>query len=574
MKKYQVRDDIPKFSQKDLSKYSPLIQKLLYTRGIKDEVAAEVFFTPNYNRDLNDPLLLKDIKRAVERILKAIEKKERVLIYSDYDADGIPGAVILHDFFKKIGYGNFTNYIPHRNDEGFGLNIEAVREFAKDKVNLIITVDCGIADIKEVEEANRLGIDVIITDHHLPGEKIPRAVAIVNPNQEGDKYPFKSLCGSAVAYKLVQALIKSGPFKIIAGWEKWLLDMVGLATISDMVPLIGENRAISYYGLLVLRKTQRLGLKNLYRESRLQARNINEDDLSFVITPRINAASRMDEAHTAFNLLKSTDTVEALESAKRLTKLNNDRKILTATIVKDIKRKLSQKGATGERGELPKVIVLGNPKWKPSILGLVAGNIAEEFKRPVFLWGRNGGGEIRGSCRSDQKTDVFLLMQNLPKGFLEHFGGHKHSGGFGISGDNVHFLEENLIGVYKENGGTEEDEEVFIDEELKLDDVNWDLIKDLERLAPFGVGNPRPFFIFKNIKLPEIQSFGKHKEHLKLDFSNNGEKPLSAIKFFSGPENFEKPLNQGEKINLIATIEKSYFRNIPELRLRIIDILQ
>jgi len=468
VKKYQVRKEVPEGVKKRLYKYSPLIQKLLYGRGIDNEEKAERFLNPDYVRDLNDPFLLKDIKKAAERILKAIEHKEKILIYSDYDADGIPGAVVLHDFFKKVGFKNFTNYIPHRNDEGFGLNSEAVKGFAKEKVDLIITIDCGITDVEAVKEANKLGIDVIITDHHLLNGSLPKAYAVVNPNQKGDKYPFKSLCGSAVVFKLVQALIKMGRFNIISGWEKWLLDMVGLATISDMVSLTGENRAISYYGLLVLRKTGRLGLKNLYQESRLQAGNISEDDISYVITPRINAASRMDEAHTAFNLLKSSDIVEAEEGARRLTKLNNDRKILTATIVKDIKRKLSKKD------ELPKVIVFGNSKWKPSILGLVAGKLAEEYNRPVFLWGRNGSGEIRGSCRSDQHTDVFILMQSLPKDFLLHYGGHKFSGGFGISNDNIHFLEEELIKYFKETEQRQAEEIISIDGELSLKDVTWD----------------------------------------------------------------------------------------------------
>jgi single-stranded-DNA-specific exonuclease len=263
--------------------------------------------------------------------------------------------------------------------------------------------------------------------------------------------------------------------------------------------------------------------------------------------------------------LKSTDPVEARESAKRLIKLNNERKIMTAVIVKDIKKKLSKK-------DLPAIIVSGNPKWKPSILGLVAGNLADEFGRPVFLWGRNGGGEIRGSCRSDQQTDVFALMQALPKGFLERFGGHKFSGGFGLSNDNIHFLEEKLLKGFKESGGgVESDEVTLIDGEISLKDIDWDLVNEIEKLSPFGAENPKPVFILRNVQIPEIKKFGKHNEHLKLDFSN-GSKSISAISFFSDEKSFQKPLNEGATADLIASIEKSYFRNIPELRLRIIDI--
>jgi single-stranded-DNA-specific exonuclease len=570
MKKYQIKEKVPETAKKNLSKYSTHIQSLLFHRGIRNEEEAEKFFNPNYIRDTHDPMLLKDIKRAASRILQAIEKKENILIYSDYDADGIPGAVVLHDFFKKIGYENFSNYIPHRNDEGFGLNSEAIKIFAKDGVNLVITVDCGITDTEAVLEANKSNIDVIVTDHHLPGEKVPNAYAIVNPNQEGDEYPFKSLCGSAVAFKLVQVLIKLGQekkmFNIISGWEKWLLDMVGLATISDMVSLEGENRALSYYGLLVLRKTSRLGLRNLYKEAKIQPKTLSEDDISFVITPRINAASRMDEVHTAFDLLRTENIVEAEEGAKRLTKLNNERKTITATMVKEIKKKLSKKDV------IPSIIVSGNPKWKPSIVGLVAGKLADEYNKPVFLWGRNGDGEIRGSCRSDQRVDVHHLMQSLPEGFLNHFGGHKFSGGFGVSNDNVHFLEEKILESFTDGDHKESEEIVLIDGEVGLNDINWKLATEIESLAPYGQGNPKPVFILKNIKLPEIQSFGKHDEHLKLDFPTDN-KTLSAISFFSDQDSFQKELKEGESVDLIASIEKSYFRNFPELRLRIIDIL-
>ncbi|HJN62663.1 MAG TPA: single-stranded-DNA-specific exonuclease RecJ [Candidatus Paceibacterota bacterium] len=567
MKNYQIREEVPENVQKKLSGYSPLTQKLLFNRGIDTKEKAENFFNPNYE-DLNSPLLLKDMGKAVERILGAIKKNEKILIYSDYDADGIPGAVIFHDFFKKIGFDNFENYIPHRNDEGFGLNIDAVKSFSKDKFNLIITVDCGINDVKEVEEANKLGIDVVITDHHLPNGELPKALAIVNPNQKGDKHPFKSLCGAAVAFKLVQALIERGNFEIINGWDKWLLDMVGLATISDMVPLIDENRILSYYGLLVLKKTRRYGLKNLYNEARLSANFITEDDISFVITPRINAASRMDEAYTAFNLLKSEDIVEAKEGAERLSKLNNERKILTATIVKEIKRKLSK------MEKIPPVIVAGNPKWVPSILGLVAGNLADTFNRPVFLWGRNGYKEIKGSCRSDQRTDVFSLMQKMPDNFFTHFGGHKFSGGFGISGGKIHFLEEEIIKHFKKDEKTKShDEKVLIDSKLSLSDINWDVIKEIEQLSPYGTGNEKPVFIFDDLPLPKLQKFGKHSEHLKLEFPNGSNRPISAISFFSDENSFQRPIKEGEKASIVASIEKSYFRNFPELRLRIVDII-
>jgi len=565
MKNYRIRESAPENVKKELSGYSEILQNLLFNRDIVTKDGAESFLNPEYERDTNDPYLLKDIKKASKRILDAIKRNEKILIYSDYDADGIPGAVILHDFFKKAGFKNFENYIPHRNDEGFGLNNEAVIEFQKKGFKLIITIDCGINDIKEVKKAKELKIDVIITDHHLPGAVVPDAYAIVNPNQKGDKYPFKQLCGSAVIFKLVQVLIQEGGFDIKSGWDKWLLDMVGLATISDMVPLNGENRTFSYYGLLVLRKTRRPGLISLYEEAYLHRDKLSEDDICFVVTPRINAASRMDDVYTAFNLLKSEEEAEAKAGAKKLTELNNKRKVITASMVKEIKSKLSK------RGEIPKIIVAGNTKWVPSILGLVAGNLANEFNRPVFLWGQNGYEEIRGSCRSEQKTDVFSLMHKLPKDFFIHFGGHKFSGGFGILNKNVHFLEEELLKSFEETDGPDEDDSSLIDAVLPIEKINRNLYNEISRLAPFGTGNPKPVFLINNLLVKSIEKFGKNKEHLKLNFTSS--QNIQAISFFSDENSFSSEVSEGSPINLVASLEESYFRNYPELRLRIVDII-
>jgi single-stranded-DNA-specific exonuclease len=567
MKKYRVRDDVPEDIKTNLLKYNPITQKLLYHRGIFNEDDAEKFFNPEYERDTTDPFLLKDIEKAALRVIEAIKDNERVVIYSDYDADGIPGAVILHDFFKKVGFNNFTNYIPHRNDEGFGLNIEAIEEFVKDKINLIITIDCGINGVEEVRRARKNGIDVIVTDHHLPGEVLPEAYAIVNPNQPDDFYPHKNICGSAVIFKLVQVILKKDNFGISSGWDKWLLDMVGLATISDMVPLIGENRTLSFYGLVVLRKTKRLGLRKLYEEVRLNVKNLNEDDVSFVLTPRINAASRMDEVYTAFDLLRTENIALAESGAKKLTTLNNQRKVITANIVKEIKKTLSKKV------EIPKIIVAGNSKWPPSILGLVAGNLAEEFKKPVFLWGQNGYEEIKGSCRSDKKTDIFSLMQKLPKGFLTHFGGHKFSGGFGISKDNIHFLEDELIKAFISQPQNEHVDEFLVDELLNLHDIEDSLTNDLKKFSPYGAGNDKPVFIFKESLISQVQKFGKNSEHIKLIFKDKNSRNITAISFFSDQNSFSRVAEEGMFVDLVASIEESFFGYRREVRLRIIDII-
>src|SRR3989344_2828197 len=287
-----------------MQKYGELLRTLLEKRSITDSAQAEIFLNPDYERDLHDPFLMKDMERACVRIFEAIDNGEKIMIYADYDCDGIPGAVILNDLFKKISE-NFSAqggpafgwevYIPQRNSEGYGLNLEAIKPFKEKEVKLIITVDLGITAVEEVAQAEADGMDVIITDHHLPHAILPNAYAILNPKV--DDYPEKMLCGAAVAFKLAQGFIKKYGeyFKIKEGAEKWMLDMAGLATLSDMVPLTGENRALAYFGMKVLRKSPRPGLQKLLAHMNIEQKYLSEDDLGFMVTPRLNAASRMDD---------------------------------------------------------------------------------------------------------------------------------------------------------------------------------------------------------------------------------------------------------------------------------------
>ncbi|MBP6931452.1 MAG: DHH family phosphoesterase, partial [Candidatus Pacebacteria bacterium] len=321
--------------------HAELLEILLKNRGIKTE-DSDKFLNPNYETDIYDPYLLKDMERACVRIFEAVEAKEKIVVYSDYDCDGIPAAVIMHDFFTKIGYENFLVYIPDRHLEGYGLNKEAVDEFIKTEVKLVITFDLGITAVEEVATATANGIDVIITDHHLPHEHIPKAYAIINPKQSDCSYPDDMLCGAGLAFKLVQGLIKKyGEYwSIQNGWEKWLLDMAGLATIADQVPLLHENRVLAYYGLKVLQKARRPGLAELLKKANVDPKNIIEDDVGFTIAPKLNAASRMDSPMRAFELLSTTDLVQAKTLATHLDKINTERKTIVAHIMKDVKHKM------------------------------------------------------------------------------------------------------------------------------------------------------------------------------------------------------------------------------------------
>lgn len=568
MSKYHIREKASKSDLKNLKEYPELMQELLFYRGIKTASEAQEFLNPSYDNHVHNPFLLKDMDKAIERILYAIKEEQKIIIYSDYDCDGIPGGVVLHDFFKKIRYKNIKNYIPHRHEDGYGFHISAIKEFVKDGVGLIITVDCGITDVESVDKANELGIDVIITDHHITNETLPKAYAVINPKQDGDKYPDKNISGAGVAFKLVQGLIEKGDFEIIEGWEKWLLDMVGLAVVADMVPLLGENRSFAHYGLRVLRKSPRVGLIKLCRKIKVNQKEITEDDIGFMLAPRINAASRMDMPYDAFNLLVTDDETQADELSTYLNKINNERKSMVAGIVKEIKKKIKV------LGELRSVIVMGNPDWRPALLGLVANSIVEEYNRPVFLWGRESANVLKGSCRSDGSVNLVSMMEMIKESFI-NFGGHAYSGGFSIKTENIHTLPDTLSNIHKEAMKHHKDnsEKVFIDKRLEIDDVNWETYKSIGQLAPFGVGNPKPLFMFKDIEIDEVNYFGKDKNHLKLEFKKSDGKILSAIAFFKKDDSFERSLEKGEKINLVASIEKSMFKNFPELRLRIVDVL-
>jgi single-stranded-DNA-specific exonuclease len=577
MKTYRLREKPTDVIRENLKAYHPLLQELLHARGITEHADAEVFISPDYNVHIHNPYLLKDMDKVVQRILHALERGERIGIFSDYDADGIPGAVVISDFFKKIGYENYEVYIPHRNDEGYGMSHEATDLFKSNGVTLMVTIDCGIADVEEVEYAHSLGIDVIVTDHHLPHEVLPPAYAIINPKQPGCEYPEKMLCGAGVIWKVVCALLQSDDFKkeysVNEGWEKWLLDMVGLATLSDMVPLRGENRVIASYGLVVLRKSPRPGLQKLCQILKMNQIHLTEEDIGFMITPRINAASRMGVPRDAFLMLGETDPVHAGLMAEHLNGINDERKGVVASMVKEIKKIISER-----EDVLGDVIVLGNPKWKPSLLGLVANSFGDEHNRPVFLWGKgddtfDGHVVFKGSCRAGGDTHIVKLMEHAKDAFLD-FGGHAGAGGFSVSFDKVHELEDRLNTAFKElQNERSEPDPVVLDQEISIDDIDWGLYAHIEKLSPFGIDNSKPLFIISGAVIGSMKQFGKEKNHLELTFHKKNGKSIQAIGFFSDPSKYKVTLEIGKKINLIAHIEKSMFRNFPELRLRIVDVI-
>ncbi|MEI8174440.1 MAG: single-stranded-DNA-specific exonuclease RecJ [bacterium] len=559
-----------------MQRYGELLRTLLEKRGISDPIQAEIFLNPEY-KQLHDPFLMRDMEKACVRLYEAIDAGEKIVIYADYDCDGIPGAVILNDLFQLVGYKNYEVYIPQRNSEGYGLNLEAIEKFAGSNVKLLITVDLGITAIAEVAQASVSGIDTIITDHHLPQEILPRAYAVLNPKVDdpddtvGAGYPEKMLCGAGVVFKFVQGFIKKYGefFKIREGGEKWMLDMAGLATLSDMVPLLGENRAISYFGMKVLKKSPRPGLQKLLAKMNIDQKHLSSDDIGFMVTPRLNAASRMDDPMRAYELLATEDEVKAGILANHLTKINDERKTIVTSIMREVHKKF-------ETIEIREVIVIGNPKWRVGVLGLVAGKISDEYQKPVFVWGKDENDCIKGSCRSDGSVSVVELMTVTSESFLE-FGGHELAGGFTVHNEKIHFLEEALsvsFNKIKRDPSTDLGKDSY-DVKLTLDNVNMKNWREIDKMSPFGFGNPKPVFLFENVKIDKIKKFGKNGsgEHLEIIFSDSGRNKVKAISFFSGIDSFKNILVEGLGVNLLATFDLSRFRGREELRLRIEDII-
>lgn len=589
MTKITVRKELSETERENLDQYSDIVAHLLYHRGITTNEQAKDFFEPDYDKHTHDPFLFVDMEKAVSHVFKALKENKKICVYSDYDADGIPGAVILSDFFEKIQYENYFVYIPHRNKEGFGLNMKAIEKIKEGGTDLIITIDCGIADESEVDYANELGMEVIITDHHEPNGKCPNAKAIVNHKQPTCNYPDKNLCGSAVIFKFVQAMILKGNsvksndhgarFDIHEGWDKWLLDLVGIATLSDMVSLQGENRVFASYGLKVLAKTKRKGIQKIFEKRRVDTSNLSGDDIVFMVTPQINAASRMGDPMIAYELLKETDEIKAIEKVRHLEKINNERKGQVAAIVRQVHEHLSsqkskvtplRQGYDGQESQKIVAVGFGNPDWQPSLLGLACNSIAEEYKVPVFIWGRGDGKELKGSCRTGNGDNLVEIMNKLADAdILETFGGHHGAGGFVIKPEKVDFLESELEKIMGE--GEQIEYEEVVDQRINLDDIDLKLAEEIQKLAPFGVGNAKPVFLLENVSFSNLRPLGATGAHLEITFSkSNGEK-IKAIEFYKTAEDLG--LEMYKNYSLLVNIEVNNFNGYKDPRIKIVKIL-
>ena len=548
-------------------------ENILISKDIDTEIKKEEFLHPNYEEHTYNPNLLSDIDIAVKRVLKARKSKELVCIYGDYDVDGITSSTILYDFFQQIGIKSFT-YLPDRNKEGYGLNNKAIDYIIKKKADLIITVDCGITNVEEVDYANKKGIEIIITDHHFVPEKVPQAVAVINPKKKDDKYPEKMLAGVGVTFKFIQAISQK-----IKDYDpeqlKWLLDLVAIGNVADCVPLLGENRTLTKFGLMVLAKTRRVGLKQLFEVGRIKvnpAQLPTGETIGFQIAPRINAAGRMDHASAAYELLiKTEDQIsEARLLALDIEGQNKHRQKITQEIIKEINGRLSQ--------DLPAVIIEHDEHWSLGIVGLAAGRVADKYNRPSIVL-QDRGDVLKGSCRS---VPAFHLMEALTslQHLLERFGGHAQAAGLTVKKKNFKEFKKEITKLVKRANLSDVKKSIMIDQQIKINSINTKLLDELIIMEPFGQGNKKPVFLSENVIIKRISYLGEDKKHLKIWIADSSRDTtqLELISFnyqnnlADLKKSAKKELAEGSKISVVYTIEENIWNGCRSIQGRIIDL--
>ncbi len=529
-----------------------LTDQLLLNRSISNP---EKFFDTSYERDSHNPFLMPDMERSVDRILQAFEKNEKIAIFGDYDADGIPGTAVLYKVFQANNKKPIA-YLPDREKEGYGLNNSAIEHLAKeDNVKLIITVDLGITGKKEVEYAKELGVDVIITDHHEPMEETypDNAFAVVHPRAKNSKYPFGYLAGGGVAWKLAQAIaLKTG--KPNKSELKWLLELPAISTFCDVVPLQDENRMIAKFGLKVLSQTRNIGLRALYRAGGIDTNKIDEFTVGFQIGPRLNAPGRMDHASLAFNLLTTDSEEEAQSIAAKIEEQNFQRRSQAELIQKQAFDIINERELYNQNA----MIVTGND-WQLGLVGLVAGRVAEKFHRPIFLLGKkikNGEEFLQGSARS---IDGFHLVDALESvsDLLEEFGGHEKAAGMTIKAKNFPEFEKRILDRANKILSSENlRKKIKVDAHISANDITKDLIAQIEKFAPFGEANPKPKFAVNDLTVQDVRVLGAEGKHLKIKFKNHN---FEAIGFGMGGRASE--IFAGSKVDILGSLELNIWTN-------------
>jgi single-stranded-DNA-specific exonuclease len=553
--KWTLPKSPPAEVSKSLRSYNRIEQQILFNRGYLTEVSVSEFLDPEAFIEA-DPYLIKEMKEAVSRINRALEEDQEIIIYGDYDADGVTGTALLAEALREVGA--FVNvYFPDRFAEGYGLNHRAVERIAASNAKLLITVDCGVRAIDEVAHATNLGLDVIITDHHIQGNALPEAFALLNPHRTETSYPYEGLAGVGVAYKFAQAIFREKGLP--SPKEKALLDFVAIGTVADMVPLTDENRALVKMGLHVLNSSPRIGIKALINVSGYREGGIDSTSIGFGLGPRLNAAGRVQSALTAYELLVAKNPQTASDIAKELEQLNNKRKQLTLDVVE---RAIE----TFKLSDIETILLVVDPDFHEGVVGLAASRICDEFYRPAIV-GKVGESHTRASARS---IPGFHITQALEKcsDLLDRFGGHEAAAGFSVRNENFQELQKRLVAIAKQELGDEElVATLAIDSKVEFNELGEGIMKFIDLLQPCGQGNNWPIFCTEQVQVRDSRLVGADKSHLKMTLRKSSIS-FDAIAFRMGDIVERLP----EFIDIAYRLERNSYLGYESLQLNIVDV--
>lgn len=538
-----------------------LVRDLLRKRGLTDEAEIKRFLKPDYLRDLADPYLMTGVKAAAERIKEAAEKGQKVAVYGDYDVDGIVSTALMAEVLAIQDLEPIT-YVPDRYEEGYGLHLGALKQLKADGVDLVVTVDCGITSVKEADWARENGLDLIITDHHEVPEKLPQAVAVINPKQPGDKYPFKELAGVGVAFTVARGIQKLTGLPA-EGHEKWLLDLVAMGTICDVMPLVGENRVLARFGLLVLAKTRRVGLVALAQSAGIDLEKTKAYHLGFMFGPRLNAAGRLEHANLSLDLMMTKDPIAAQQMAFQLEELNAQRQMEQQRITDEAD---AQAAAQSD----DTVLVLADPEWSHGVVGIVASKMAEKYHKPTLIL-QVMGESAKGSGRSAGGYNLIEGLRSAEHLFTK-LGGHHHAAGFTLPTAN---LEDLRLALAEHHNGVAEalTPRTQREAELPLEDIaelDWQVFGAIEMLEPFGSANPQPTFGADKLKVVSVDTIGKRKNHLKMKLAGESGMIYEGIGF-NLAEKYPN-LKSGQIVDAVFFLEQNQFNGRSSLQLVILQI--
>lgn len=570
-KRWVVQEKVPVSFVEGFPELHPVLLQLLWNRNIRTQEDVDVFLSPDWSRDMLDPSLFSNMTKAVKRTFDSLENKETITIHGDYDADGVCGSAVLVSTLREIARKLLFNeskidyYIPHREKEGYGLSISTVEQLIKEKeTKLIITVDCGISNKSAIDFAKKCGIDTIVCDHHTMPKELPEKAILIHPLVPGETFPNKFLCGTAVAFKFASALLDEARNRgadIPSGHEKWLLDLVAIATVTDMVPIVGENRVLEHFGLKVLNKTKRPGLCALINLAGAEFGKLDTTSIGFLIGPRLNAAGRMDHAYYALELLVEEDETLVLEKAERLQDTNKARQIRSEEMYKDAKKQLVESPTS--------CIILWQEGWQAGLVGLVAGKLLNEYNLPTFIFGKDGDRYV-GSGRSNGLIDLMPVLHSCAE-FFEKYGGHPQACGLSIVGDqnfaNAHTKMRSLIEETLKQ--TDMRPVQMVDVEMDLGDISWELVEGIEYCKPYGIGNPSPIFCSSKVRVIGMNTVGDGK-HLRLTLQSTTGKIAKMIGFKFGT--WIEQLHFGDVIDVLYEVCVNEWNGNRELQGRIVDI--